>query len=271
MKSLGSEKIFYAFFVFVVMSTTVCCGGKKFIKVREFNAPEARQGVAVDEDYIYVVGTQEIAKYDKQTGEIVASWKGNENGPFIHLDSGVIIDGLLYCSHSNYPGVPMTSSVEIWDAQTLQHVKSHSFGIQWGSCTWIDKYDGFWWVGFAHYGKWKEATGTDEKWTTVVKFDEQWRMIEAWVFPKEISDKFVPMSNSGGSWGPDGLLYCTGHDYGEIYAMKLPKAGSILELVEIIPIESEGKGIAWDRSDPMYIYGIVKKDKRVIVSKLISE
>ena len=23
------------------------------------------------------------------------------------------------------------------------------------------------------------------------------------------------MSNSGGSWGPDGLLYCTGHDHPE--------------------------------------------------------
>jgi len=208
---------------------------------------------------------------DKISGERVASWKGQENGPFIHLDSGVIIDGLLYCSHSNYPQVPMTSSVEVWDAATLRHVDSHSFGIRWGSCTWIDKHEGFWWAGFAHYGKWEEVAGTDERWTTVVKFDDQWRMIESWVFPKEVTDKFIPMSNSGGSWGPDGLLYCTGHDYNEVYVMKLPEAGSILQLVEIMPIASVGQGIAWDRSEPSIIYGIIKKGRRVIVSKLVEK
>jgi len=259
------------FIVLVFINSAAFCGGRKFIKVYEFITSEANQGVAVDKDFVYVIGTKEIAKYNKQTGKLVRSWKGEENGPFKHLNSGVVIDGLLYCSHSNYPNIPMTSSVEIWNAETLEHIGSHSFGIQWGSCTWVDKYDGFWWAGFAHYGKWKEQAGTNERWTMIVKFDNQWDMIEAWVFPKEISDKFVPMSNSGGSWGPDSLLYCTGHDYGELYAMKLPIAGSVLELVEIIPIESEGQGIAWDRSDPMNIYGIIKKDRRVIVSKLISD
>lgn len=271
MKTITFYKIFFTFFVLLFISSNAFCQSKKFVKVKELNAPEARQGIAVDANYIYVVGTQEIGKYDKESGELVASWKGEENGLFIHLDSGVIVDGLLYCSHSNYPQVPMTSSVEIWDAETLEHVESHSFGIQWGSCTWIDKYDGFWWAGFANYGKWKEQAGTDERWTTVVKFDDQWRMIEAWVFPKEVSDKFIPMSNSGGSWGPDGLLYCTGHDGAEVYTMKLPKAGSILELVEILPIKIFGQGIAWDHSDPLNLYGIIKSERKVIVSKLIIE
>ena len=47
----------------------------------------------------------------------------------------------------------MTSSVEIWDAATMQHVGSHSFGIMWGSNTWIDRHDGAWWVTFANYSR----------------------------------------------------------------------------------------------------------------------
>ena len=66
------------------------------------------------------------------------------------------------------------------------------------------------------------------------------------------------MSNSGGSWGPDGFLYLTGHDPAELYRMRLPKAGSVLELVEIIPMNIRGQGIAWDRSQPGVIYGIIR-------------
>ena len=72
------------------------------------------------------------------------------------------------------------------------------------------------------------------------------------------------MSNSGGSWGPDGYLYLTGHDPAEIYRMRLPKAGSVLELVDVIPMNIRGQGIAWDRSQPGVIYGIVRATKKEI-------
>jgi hypothetical protein len=163
----------------------------------------------------------------------------------------------------------MTSSIEIWDAETLEHIDSHSFGIHWGSCTWIDRHNGFWWAAFAHYEKWKSVTGKGTEWTTVVKFDDQWRDLQAWVFPDEVIEKFRPMSNSGGSWGPDSLLYCTGHDLPELYAFRIPQKGSVLELVETIPINILGQGIAWDRSDRGIIFGIRKKDRQVVVSKLI--
>lgn len=263
-------KLFHILTLSIMLLTSSFCGGQKFVKVLEFQAPEARQGIAVDANYIYVIGTQEIGKYNKETRELVAEWKGKENNKIIHLDSGVIVGGMLYCAHSNYPMVPMTSSVEIWDANILKHIGTHSFGIQWGSCTWIDQYNGYWWAGFAHYGKLKELTGTDERWTIVVKFNKEWQALESWIFPEEVSQKFIPMSNSGGSWGPDGLLYCTGHDAAEVYVMKIPDAGSVLELVETLPIEINGQGIAWDRSEPNCIYGIIKKDMKVIVSRLQS-
>ena len=246
--------------------------GGRFVETARFSAPEARQGVAVDERYFYAIGTREIGKYDKTTGKRVAKWRESEGGPIIHLDSGVIVDGKLYCAHSNYPGIPMTSSVEIWDAATLRHVGSHSFGIRWGSCTWVDRHDGHWWAAFAHYDKLKAKGLTDRgtEWTTVVKFDDDWRELEAWVFPRELLRRFVPMSNSGGSWGPDGLLYTTGHDRPELYALRLPRAGSVLELVAVLPAALRGQGIAWDRSDPGVLYGIDRSKRQVIVFRYLS-
>ena len=242
---------------------------RTFKEIRKFSAPEARQGIAVDDKYCYVIGTRVIAKYDKQTGNPVKKWQENENGPIIHLDSGVIVDGKLYCAHSNYPATPMTSSVEIWDAQTLQHIGTHSFGIHWGSCTWIDRRDGYWWAVFAHYEKFKPILHTDNHWTTLIKFDDDWRFLQGWTFPEEVLQKFSSKSNSGGSWGADGLLYCSGHDKPELYILKLPQAGSILELVEIVPVNSQGQGMAWDRSKPGVIYTIRRKDRQVVISKLV--
>lgn len=40
--------------------------------------------------------------------------------------------------------------------------------------------------------------------------------------------------------------------------MRLPDAGSVLELVEIVPLGIRGQGVAWDRSRPGVIYGIVR-------------
>ncbi len=244
---------------------------RSFKEVRSFNIPEARQGVAVDENYFYAVDTRGIAKYDIASGKLVKKWEENKNGKIKHLDSGVIIDGKLYCAHSNYPEFPMTSSIEIFDPETLDHIETHSFGINWGSCTWVDKHGGYWWAAFAHYNKWKDSTNTDVRWTRVVKFDDHWRALESWIFPDEVLNKFESMSNSGGSWGPDGYLYCTGHDAPEAYVLKLPDRGSILELVDIVPVNCTGQGIAWDRSNNKYFYSIRKNDRKVIISEFMSD
>ncbi len=162
----------------------------------------------------------------------------------------------------------MTSSVEIWDTRTLDHIGTHSFGIRWGSCTWIDRYQGHWWAVFAHYEQFKPTLHRDKSWTTLVKFDDDWRFVEAWVFPEAVLARFDAMSNSGGSWGPDSLLYCSGHDRPELYVLQLPRAGSVLDLVEIIPITNQGQGIAWDRTNPGRIYTLRRAAKQVVVSKL---
>ena len=269
MKNLFLFLIITAIILANIMASAGILTKRKFEQIKTFDIPESRQGIAVDDRVFFAIGTREIGKYDKETGKLIKKWKEKENGPIIHLDSGVIVDGKLYCAHSNYPGIPMTSSIEVWDPSTLEHIESHSFGIFRGSCTWVDQYKGFWWGAFAHYDKWKAQTLKGTEWTTVVKFDKNWNELESWVFPKEIVDCFRPMSNSGGSWGPDGYLYCTGHDQPKVYLLKIPTSGSQLELVDIVPINNTGQGIAWDRNHPGIIYTIKKQEKKVTVSKLI--
>jgi len=246
-------------------------GQKSFEEIARFDSPEAFQGVAVDESYFYAITNQAISKYEKKTGKPAGQWKGPKTGPIIHLDSGVVVDGKLYCAHSNYPESPMVSSVEIWDTKTMKHIGTHSFGIHWGSLTWIDRYNGSWWTVFANYNQVFGASQTpygNNRWTTMVKFDDNWQWQEAWVLPAKLIPKFEVMSNSGGSWGPDGLLYLTGHDPAEVYVMKLPEAGSVLQWIDTIPLNIAGQGIAWDRSEPGTIYGIIRSRLQVTVSKL---
>jgi hypothetical protein len=211
----------------------------------------ANQGVGVDGTHAYAVDNHTIVKLDKATGQELARWEGGEDGPILHLDSALLLDGRLYAAHSNYPDWPMTSSVEIWDAETMEHVGSHSFGIDRGSLTWLDRHDGHWWATFANYNRLfdRSSVSYGNKWNTqMVKLDDAFRVVEAWTFPPELIESFEDMSNSGGSWGPDGRLYISGHDKPEVYAMELPEAGSELVWVGTIALSSTGQGFAWDRS-----------------------
>jgi hypothetical protein len=230
-------------------------------QVAEFAIPEANQGVGVDAGHFYAVDNYAIGKYDKKTGKLVKKWQGDKKGPILHLDSAMLMDGKLYAAHSNWPDWPMTSSVEVFDAEKMEHVASHSFGIQYGSLTWVDWHDGHWWMTFANYDRLMAPNKTPyghKANTLMVKFTKDFRPLEAWTLPRSILDKFEDMSNSGGSWGPDGYLYLSGHDPAEIYRMRLPRAGSVLELVDVIPMNIRGQGIAWDRSQPGVIYGIIR-------------
>lgn len=67
----------------------------------------------MDDEYLYAVDNQTTAKYDKETGRLIAKWEGPKDGPIIHLDSAMLMDGKIYCAHSNWNEWPMTSSVEI--------------------------------------------------------------------------------------------------------------------------------------------------------------
>ena len=236
----------------------------KLEQVAEFAIPEANQGVGIDKDHFYAVDYRAIAKYDRKTGKLVKKWEGPKDGPIIHLDSALVMDGKIYCAHSNWPFWPMTSSLEIFDAATMEHVGTHSFGIRYGSLTWVDWHDGHWWMGFANYdrliGPNKTPYGHKVN-TVVVKMTKDFQTVQMWTLPKVLLDKFEEMSNSGGSWGPDGFLYLTGHDPAELYRVRFPRAGSILELADVIPMNIRGQGVAWDRANPGTIAGIIRATK----------
>jgi len=228
-----------------------------FKQIAEFNIPEASQGVAVDKDNFYAVGNRTIAKYCKFSGKFVMRWEDSLDGSFIHLNSAVVHDGKLYAAHSNWPHLPINSSVEVWNANSMQHIETHRFDrAELGALTWIDYHDGYWWGTFAHYARAASNNGNFN--TFLAKFDEDWNIINHWTFPAELLKKFGDMSNSGGSWGPNHFLYVTGHDRAEVYKLKIPDTGSVLEWVETMPLNIRGQGIAWDRYQVNVLYGVIR-------------
>ncbi|MCP4642248.1 MAG: hypothetical protein GY851_17520 [bacterium] len=234
--------------------------------LREFEAPDADQGVAVDADHVYVIDNTIVAKHDKYTGELVKRWAADEAHPLIHMNSGMVRDGTLYCAHSNYPRLPMTSSVEMWDTATLEHVGSHSFGVTDGSLTWMDWHNGFWWGCFAHYDGKGGEPGKDHTWTRLVQFNSEWCPLQPWVFPKDVLGRFAPHSCSGGAWGSDGLLYVTGHDRSELYTLELPESGSVLRYMRTVSFPVEGQAIAFDRAGTGLLYGLRRSTSEVVAA-----
>ncbi len=240
-------------------------------ELRRFKAAEARQAVAVDAHHFYAIDNSSIGKYDKRTGERVGGYTEPDGGGIHHLNSGIVLDGRLYCANSNYPGVPMLSSIEIFDTETLEHVGSHSFGMLPGSATWIDRRDGLWWVGFGNYEGRGGIPGRGTAWTEIALYDDQWRRVGGYGFPAELIQHLGTRSNSGTTFGPDGLLYATGHDEAELYVLRIPRAGAALEFVEVLPVTAEGQGIAWDPSEPGVLYTILRSTREVVVSRLADQ
>jgi hypothetical protein len=236
--------------------------------IRRYPAPEARQAVAVDATHFYAIDNRRIGKYEKASGEKIASWQGPEGGPFIHLNSGVVIDGRLYCAHSNYPGVPMVSSIEVWETATLRHVQTIPVGTGRGSATWLDRHDDAWWVMYAHYPPPNGEPGKGPEYSVLVRYDTGWRETGSWAFPKSVVARWDGMSSSGGVWGAAGTLITAGHHAPELHVLQLPAAGATLVLEAIVPVESEGQGIALDPSDPARFWSIQRRTAEVLVSAM---
>ena len=104
--------------------------------------------------------------------------------------------------------------------------------------------------------------------TRLVQLDDQWQPQASWRFPYEVVKRLAPYSNSGGAWGPRGLLYATEHDRAEMYALRVPRKEDVLELVDIVPGKIEGQGIAWDRSELGTAYGIRRKTQEIVALRL---
>jgi len=235
--------------------------------VRRYEAAEANQGVAVDERSIYAIGNSEIGRYDKQTGKRTGGWVGDAK-VFPHLNSCAPVGPELVCASSNYPATPMASTVEVFDRAKLTHLRSIPLGRQAGSLTWVLRKDNAWWAGFANYDGRGGEPGRDHSFTALVKFDDAWKVRGQWSFPKSVLDRFAPRSASGGVWGQGGLLYVSGHDLPEVYVLRLPKTGTVLEHVATIASPIEGQAIALDPADHRAMYGISRMKREVVVTRL---
>ena len=98
-------------------------------EVGRYHAQEARQGAAADADHIYAIVNFIIGQYDKTSGKLIQRWQGSRGGPIRHLNSCFAENRKLYCANSNFPEVPMASSIEVFDTGTLKHRQSLSLGI----------------------------------------------------------------------------------------------------------------------------------------------
>jgi hypothetical protein len=235
--------------------------------VRRYDAG-ATQGAAVGPADVYAVSNSRIVRFDKKTGARRAEWIG-DRARFPHINACAVVGRELVCASSNFPATPQVSTVEVFDAQALAHKRSVSLGLGTGSVTWVDRHAGAWWVMFANYdGKGGEPP-RDHRHTTLVKFDDQWRRLEAWALPASILERIAPMSISGGGWGPDGRLYLSGHDRPELYAVRIPDGGGVLDHLEILGREAEGQAIDWDESEPGVLYGVTRRTRELLAMRVL--
>lgn len=235
----------------------------RFAPVR-FVAAEATQGVAIDRRHAYAVSNHAIGKYERASGRRVGGWEGPADGPIKHLDSGVIVGGRLVCAHSNFPEIPMQSSIEFWDPRTMRHVKSVPLGLTDGSATWVDRHDGSWWVAFAHYAGKGGVPGRGPEHTRLVRYDDRWRPMAEYAYPKSLVARWDGMSNSGGFFLPDGRLLLTPHHAPEVYVVRLPTMGSELVHERTVPVECEGQGVSRDPLDPAAVWGIQRETREIV-------
>jgi hypothetical protein len=156
----------------------------------------------------------------------------------------------------------------MWDAKSLRHIQSHSFGIFAGSATWFDFLNGNRYVTFAHYRTSADEPARDPRWTTLIEFNSEWQQRQAWVYPDEVVSKLGQYSISGGVFTPDRKLFCTGHDNPEVYVLNFPEGGSSLVLEDSFAIPMNGQGIALDPSDPALLYGIDRAKREMVAVRI---
>ena len=231
-------------------------------ELQRFKVPEAHQGVAADETSFYAITNRSVARYDRNSGKLLARWTAPADSPVQHLNSGTVVNGRLYCANSNWPKMPLRNTVEIFEAGTLKHLRRREFPETEGAINWIDRRRGAWWIVFAFYGE------TDVRRTRLVRYSNDWKPTGKWFFPEAVIRRFLPNSNSGGSFGPDGRIYVTGHDHAELYVLSIPPKGDTLVHATTVKAPVAGQGIAWDRSDVGTLYGIIRRNREVVRMRL---
>jgi hypothetical protein len=251
--------------VLALVVSTLQSHAQDYKEVQRFKAYHANQAVAVGKDAFYAITNAHITKFNMQ-GDSLLTWHEPDKNRIRHINSGIVLKGKLYCAHSNYPKYPMASSIEIFDADDLEHVGTVSFGIDTGSCTWILPGKRSWYVFFAHYNMSEQKTKSqpdNANMSQLVQFDRKWLKMQAWTVPQALLDEVAPSSLSGAVLIGD-TFYCTGHDAAKCYLLKIPERGMNLEWVGEVNVPFHGQGIALAPDGDLW--GILRKEKVVIRS-----
>ena len=236
---------------------------QEFKESRRYEAYHAFQAVAVDRNHFYAIGSSSISKFTMD-GDSVTTWHGQDRDNIRHLNSGIIINKKLYCAHSNFPEYPMASSIEIFDTRKMAHIGTVSFGIEYGSCTWILPGRNCWYVFFAHYNRDSTKTKTvpdSSELSQLVQFDRKWRKLQAWTIPDSLLAEVHPSSLSGAVLVGD-VFYCTGHDAQKCYLLRIPSGGVSLEWIGEVRVPFAGQGICMDKDG--CLWGIIRKQRLVV-------
>ena len=247
-----------------LLLSVICCAGAfaqqakpspAIVQTHVLKAPEAHQAACVDERFVYAIESTVIAKYDRASGDRISISTGEAK----HLNSGFIWEGKVYCAHSNYPRKPEKSEIMVLDPDTMVLSPFKNFGEYRGSLTWVVRDGDAWWCNFAQYG-------ADNAKTVLVKLDAEWRELGAWTYPDSVVKDLGQYSISGGVWR-EGLLLATGHDHKRIYRLRLPKSGSVLELIDKVPSPFPGQGIAIDPKTGGLV-GIDRARQQIVFAEL---
>lgn len=237
------------------------------IEVRRLSAAEANQGAAADARSVYAIDNSRIARYDKASGRRLAEWRGDP-ARFPHINSCIVRRRELVCAASNYPARPMTSEALWFDAASLRLRRVRALPVSEGSLTWLDWRDGGWWAGYANYDGKGGVPGRDHRRTMVVRYSSAFALRATYLFPAGVLARFAPRSTSGGAWGPGGLLYVTGHDRPELYAMRLPRSGSVLEHVATVRTPTGGQAFGWDPRSRDRLWSIDRASRELVLSRV---
>ena len=229
-----------------------------------YEAPDADQGVAADARHFYVVDNSALIKYEIASGRLIGRWTAPDPSAVRHMNSCLVEGARIWCANSNYPQTPMGSSVEVFDANTVKHIDSHSLGMRdEGSLTFLDRYRGGWMAGFAHYDGNGGVPFKNHLFSSVVTFDAEWRSTGGWLFPPTVLERMSPYSASGGAIGPDGWLYLLGHDRPEMYVVARPVMGPAMIHLATIDLEAEGQAFSWAQDGSRSIFTIDRRKKLV--------
>ena len=216
-------------------------------------AVEATQAAAADEQNFYAISSTTVAVYERASSKRIQT---TTSPGTLHLNSGFLWQGKIYCAHSNYPKQPHSSDIRVFDPKTAKLTIFHTFAQPPGSLVWCIRRGDSWWCCFAHYG-------ADNAKTVLVEYRAEFQEKRLWTFPEKVIAEWDGMSASGGIWDGETLLTSHHHDP-VLYRLRIPQRGTVLELVERLNCPFPGQGIA---VDPV-TGGLIGIEREIVLARL---